>query len=332
MNPRKSDLSQHRLRRVIADAVSEKTQGDPHEYATRRWGADRPPPMIERAGVSGTVSGDASPFASESQAFFDSVSADSVVASMPLRKVPFHARLVSVTTPASASFTAEGLAKPVSRMALDAQGLEPRKVASLIVVSDELLRDTQGEATIMNDLRRAISDALDSAFLSTSAATASTPAGTLNGVSITAGGSDVQGSLGALLADFDGDTRRSVFIARASVFASISTNYPRVSLGSNGFLLGLPALPSPFAPADRLILADAGLIAFASSGIEVRASKSANVEMDTAPVGRSNEGESPEGSNPVSTISMFQTNCTSLRVEAWVNWAAQQGAVSANER
>ena len=68
MNPRKSDLSQHRLRRVIADAVSEKTQGDPHEYATRRWGADRPPPMIERAGVSGTVSGDASPFASESQA------------------------------------------------------------------------------------------------------------------------------------------------------------------------------------------------------------------------------------------------------------------------
>jgi hypothetical protein len=66
-----------------------------------------------------------------------------------------------------------------------------------------------------------------------SAATASTPAGILNGVSITAGGSDVQGSLGALLADFDGDTRRSVFIARASVFASISTNYPRVSLGSN---------------------------------------------------------------------------------------------------
>ena len=155
----------------------------------------------------------------------------------------------------------------------------------LVVVSDELLRDTQGEAVIQNDLKRACSDALDLAFLSASAATAAQPAGILNGVSVVTGGADVQGSIGALLADFDGDLRRAVFIARPEVFASISTYYPRIGL-RNGFLMNAPALASPFAPADRLILADAGMIAFAGGSVDVKASKQANVEMDTVPVGR----------------------------------------------
>ena len=73
MNPRKIDLQRDGLRRVIANAISAKSQRDPHEYATQRWGAGRPPPMdfVERAGVGGSVAGDASPFASESQAFFE---------------------------------------------------------------------------------------------------------------------------------------------------------------------------------------------------------------------------------------------------------------------
>ena len=47
-----------------------KIIGDPHEIATHRWGAGSPP-LIEHTGVSGSISGDASPFASESQAFFE---------------------------------------------------------------------------------------------------------------------------------------------------------------------------------------------------------------------------------------------------------------------
>ena len=98
MTPRQSDLQRHGLRRVIANALAMTKGGDPHEIATNRWGSGRPPfvdVLEQRAGVSGSVSGDASPFASESQAFFESVSADSIVASMPLRKVPFHTRTFS---------------------------------------------------------------------------------------------------------------------------------------------------------------------------------------------------------------------------------------------
>ena len=142
------------------------------------------------------------------------------------------------------------------------------------------------------------------------------------------GGADVQGSIGALLADFDGDVRRAVFIARPEVFASISTYYPRIGL-RNGFLMNAPRSSSPFAPADRLILADAGMIAFAGGAVEVKASKQVSIEMDTAPVGRGHEGESPEGANPVNMVSMFQTNCTAMRAEIFCNWQAQPEAVSA---
>src|SRR5262245_56253781 len=126
-------------------------------------------------------------------------------------------------------------------MTLSTAGLEPRKVAALIVVSDEVMRDTQGESVIQSDLRRAVSDALDLQFLSANAGNDSQPAGILNGVAVTAGGADIQGSIGAVLAAFAGDLRRAVFIARPAVFASISQFYPRVGIQS-GFMLNAPAL------------------------------------------------------------------------------------------
>ena len=215
-------------------------------------------------------------------------------------------------------------------MSLAAVGLEPRKISSLVVVSDELLHDPGGEQVIQSDLRRAVSDGLDAAFLSDDAATPAQPAGILAGVSITSGGGDPQGSVAALVDAFQGDTRRAVFVARASVYASVSSDYPRVGIGgSNNFLLGVPALVSPFAPADTLLLIDASRIALAGGSIEIRASKSANVEMDLSPVGRSYDGGSPAGATAVATVSMFQTNCVALRCEAFVNWSAQPGAVSA---
>jgi hypothetical protein len=326
MTPRKTDLQLHGLRRVIADAIAIKNGGDPHEIATQRWGAGRPPfvdVLEQRAGVVGMTSADDSPFASESQAFFESVSADSVVAAMELRRVPFHARLVSVVSGATGSWTAESLGKPISQMSLSAAGLEPRKVASLYVVSDELLRDTGGEQVIQSDMRRAVSDSLDLAFLSASAATASTPAGILSGVSAVTGGADVQGSIAALVADFDGDTRRAVWIARPNVYAAISQTYARVGIGgSNNFLLGIPALVSPFAVADRLYLVDASRVAFAGGVIEVKASKNVNVQMDTAPT------KSAATPTATTSVSMFQSNCTALKCEAWCNWSAASGAVS----
>ena len=79
MNPRKSDLQRDGLRRVIANAIALKSAAILTSMP-RSVGAlaVRLSCSEQRAGVSGPVSGDASPFASESQAFFESVSADSL--------------------------------------------------------------------------------------------------------------------------------------------------------------------------------------------------------------------------------------------------------------
>src|SRR5262245_56795584 len=251
MTARRTDQSTAFFRRSLANIIA--SPGHATSYGLKRWGNDCPY-FVEKAGVSATSSDGT--FASESQAFFESVSADSVVSALPLRRVPFHARLSSVTSGASASWIAENQAKPLGRLTVSTVGLEPKKVAALIVVSDELLRDTGGESVIQSDLRRSVSDALDAAFLSSSAATDAQPAGIFAGVAVISGGVDIQGSIGALVAAFNGDLRRSAFVARPDVFASISQFYPRVGLTS-GFLMNVPAIASAFAPADRLILVDA---------------------------------------------------------------------------
>ena len=121
---------------MISEAIAIRKGGDPNEIATRIWGAGRPPPGFEiRTGVSGSVSGDASPFATESAAFFESVSADSIVAAMELRRVPFYARLVSVASSASASWTGKSRAKPISRRR---EGLSKHNQALVAAISIEI--------------------------------------------------------------------------------------------------------------------------------------------------------------------------------------------------
>jgi hypothetical protein len=88
MTPRQSDLQRHGLRRVIANALAMTKGGDPHEIATNRWGRGRPPfvdVLEQRAVVSGSRLWRCQPVRIREPSLF-SVSADSIVASMPLRR------------------------------------------------------------------------------------------------------------------------------------------------------------------------------------------------------------------------------------------------------
>src|SRR5262245_7303995 len=109
-DPWKTDLAVkavNHFRRSLANIVA--PTGNAASLGLKRWGSDCPY-FVEKAGVSGSLSDGT--FASESMAFFESVSADSVVAAMPLRKVPFGARLSSVTNGVTAYWTEQGAAKP----------------------------------------------------------------------------------------------------------------------------------------------------------------------------------------------------------------------------
>ena len=329
MTPRKVDLTASFVRKILAKANAAKNFSDPRSYAASRWG-NYAPEWNLRVAVPGSGSVDGA-FQSEVSAFFKSVIEGSVPGRMTgIRRVPFNARLVHITPTggASASWVAEGEGKPLSSVALSAQPLRAKKVVAMAVFSDELLSAAgdAGEAVVRNDLSRAVSNSISSAFLD-GAGDDATPASITDGVVAVTAGENVGGSLGALFDDFSGSLERSVFIARPEVFGSLSgANFPQVGL-RGGMLLGSPSIASRFAPANRLILADPSLIAMAGGETEIRISSNAAIQCDDDPSQSAFTG-SPSAPVASNLVSLFQVNAQAMLCEVAVNWFAPSGSVS----
>jgi len=101
----------------------------------------------------------------------------------------------------NAAWIAEGGAAPVFRGTLTATTLVPRKLMALSALTNELATYSAdvAEQVISDMLEESAAKALDAKLFSTDAATATAPAGILNGVAATAGA--VGGGLDELVAD-----------------------------------------------------------------------------------------------------------------------------------
>jgi hypothetical protein len=312
------------IKKLLAHTLA---PGDPLAYAMRRWGNDAPV-FNEKTAVpgTGTVGG---AFASESTALFQSIFEASVPGRMTgIRRVPINARVVNIDSGTTAYWTREGQGKAISRMTLDATPLEARKVQATIVLSNEVLRDggAAGEALLRSDLQRAVVDAINTAFLSTSADDLTTPGGILYNLSAVTAGSNVGGSLDALMADFDGDLTRAVWIGAPGTLAFLSATYWQAGL-RGGLLLGAPVIATRFLPSNSLVLADPAMIALADGGIMVQSATNASIEMESTPTQSAFDG-SPVAPTPSNVVSLFQADCTAIRVEVAINWKAVAGAAS----
>ena len=85
-----------------------------------------------------------------------------------LIRLPFQVRIGTITTAAGAGIVEPGQAIAVHSMALAEAFLTPRKAASLVALSQELL-DAAGSAAetlISRSLRASVSEAVDSEFIS----------------------------------------------------------------------------------------------------------------------------------------------------------------------
>jgi hypothetical protein len=342
MSPRKSDRVRNATRRIIAEVLASKDNRDPYPIAERRWGAEAPN-FYERDPVGGLETAGSGLIANET-ALLDLVLESAIIGRLGLRSVPPESRVASVDTGVVAQWSGEGQAKPLGMMNFSAETLTAKRVAAMVVVSNEVLAQNSpsAEGIIRDDLVRAVSAVLDEKFLSDDPASLSTPAGILANVSPITANSDVAHSLRGLLDDFEGDLSRAVFVARPSTYAAMtSATYLRVGL-RDGTLLMAPALVSKYAPAEMLLLIDPLRIGMAISGIAVSSARNASIEMSSAPMGSSSSiiSSSPMGSPPVSppdtvgpipseTVSMWQTNSVALRAEAACDWRAASGAVSA---
>jgi hypothetical protein len=288
-----------------------------------------------KAGVTANVLAD-SAFESTPMldAFVGAVDEQLAVARLGLRVVPLSTRTVVADEAASTSYwVGEGLAKPVTAGAFDSAELPPTKVVALSVLTNEVLKlsPVRAARVVQGVLVKSQVRAIDGKFASADAATAGAPAGVLNGVTAIASSGDPLADLAALLEAYDGDLTSARFLMSPGVAAQLALRagsamtFADVGV-AGGSLLGIPVVVSKHVASDTsggtIILLDASAILYGDGGVTLDAGTHCDVQMADDP---SNSAVTGTGS---SLVSMWQTNCTAIKVERYISWqVARAGAV-----
>ncbi len=209
----------------------------------------------------------------------------------------------------------------VQSLSIDgSEALTPRRVSTIIVLTRELLRVSEAQALVDRELRNGATAGVDSAFL-TDLVAATTPTVSAGSTTI-----NVLTDVSALLAAVPlRSTSRPAFVfdpAAAVKLSLLQTNavfaFPNMTpLG--GKLLGIDALVSDQLPSGTALLLDASSIAAGATEIQIDASNSADIQLDTAP-NVAGIGGSPSTPVPAAMTSLFQTNSTALKVSRYFSF------------
>jgi HK97 family phage major capsid protein len=245
-------------------------------------------------------------------------------------------------TPGSVTggFVEEGKPVPVAQGAITNVEMPPlKKVATILVLSDELFARSGGARTVQNLMVNALASAADSVFLSASATSDAAPAGVFAtgvGTTITGAtaGTDAEDSqadvLAALNAQAAGNLnpRLSTWSMAPAVFNAMLSM--RIAGGlvfpdlAGGMLGGLPVIVSTSAPADTLsLLHGPSIMRAVDMDPMVSLSTDATVHMDTAPA----EDLGGVG-NPTPVRSFWQTSSTGVLCAIWTQWATVSTAAA----
>jgi hypothetical protein len=211
-----------------------------------------------------------------------------------------------------------GEAVPSMDLDFSQPNLAPVVAAALVVISNELARDSEAENGIRDLLLRATRKAADTKFIALA----------LNGANATASGADtayqlrtqVREMVAALVAAGANTTMISL-AASPNTFVLLATAsdafgnaaFPTVSLTAPSTLCGLPLLPT-FGAADGVIVAIAGdAVLRAAGSVEIDVSTSAKLEFASDPTGKAKPGVTPVSASK-QPVNLWQNNCRAVRV------------------
>lgn len=256
-----------------------------------------------------------------------------------VRRVPFNVRIAKLAVGATSQWVGQGLAKPVSALDFDSITMQFSKLATIVVLTDELVRfsSPSAEQAVRDEVVGSVAQAMDATFIdpSVAAVTNVSPASITNGVTaITSGGNTVANTTTALTTALSNaavgniNLASGVWIMRpqtAVYLASLRTTqeilaFPGMGL-TGGTLLGFPVLVSGNMPADTgsssyIVFLVQNEIYVADDGqTRVEASREASLQMDSAPA-----------SGAQALVSMFQNNMVAIRAERYANWARRRDA------
>jgi len=223
-------------------------------------------------------------------------------------KSEFYVPLFTGNNPIVGQVVEEGAGIPLISFSRDAGGLVPKKVAAGAVFTDDSLRTQSGAENAVRELSQGVILARDISLCGD----------LISGAGLTrAATADVLADLKAL-ADAVNQSGFGYFFwayspGAANYLATLTGSggnlvFPDATL-QGGVILGIPALVSrALTDLDSLLLLDARTIVTGASGIEVKWSSAAAVEMADNPAMHSVTPASPTGK----ITSLFQTECSCL--------------------
>ena len=252
-----------------------------------------------------------------------------------LTNIPFRRPIGIQTTGGMGYWVGEGHAKPLTRFDVSRMSLDPLKVATISVLSKEIIRDSSPKADILvrNALVDALRERLDIDFIDPAkAATAGiSPASITNGiVALPSSGNDAEAVRADVLAAYSAYTagnntlEGAVWVMRSSTALSLGgmrnlvggQEFASISV-TGGSFEGFPVIVSDYVPAGIVVLLNAPLIFVGDEGgFTVDMSTEASLEMSDAPVSDSTT-PSPTGAP---FISLWQTNSVGILGERTINW------------
>lgn len=284
-------------------------------------------------------------------AFMDLLQPESVIPRLPLQRFSFDG-YQSIKIPArsdtpnlAGAFRAEGAPIRVGAMGFTTKTLTPKSMGVIASFTEELIeRSTPNIVELArNAMIQDTARALDTAFLSNTAGSATAPAG----LQTYASGANTAASAGASLANIITDIRgrlqqmmglnlgrRPVWVMNPARFMGVKlmTNaagalaFPEAS---NNQLMGIPVVTSVTVPATVVYLLDAAEIVFAGGAPRFLASNVATIhEEDTTPLPLADDKATPGGSatgvgnGPVR--SLYQTNSAALRCVWELDWSVMR--------
>lgn len=251
-----------------------------------------------------------------------------------IRRVPFNIKFTRQTAGTTGTFVGEGLPKPLGKMDFELLSLTWAKAATIIVMTDELVRFSNpgAETLARDDLAAGIARYLDLRFIDPVYAGVAnvSPASITNGITpiaslgtTIANITDTAGLALQAMAAANLDLGNLVWLMNPATAIDLSLKrttqdilaFPTVT-ATGGTFLGYPVITSnnvalSGSPTESfVVLLDPTNIMLADDGgVSIDMSNEASLQMDGAPT------------NPAtSTVNLWQSNMVALRAERYINW------------
>lgn len=259
-----------------------------------------------------------------------------------LRRIPFNVHIRGQTTGGTSYWVGQGKAKPVTKFGFNDTYHGWAKVASIAVLTEDLIRfsNPSAERLVRDSLAASAIERLDTDFVDPALAISAgvSPASVTNGVvAITSSGDtadDVRTDIAALWAAAMAANlplTSAVYITTPAIALSLSlmmnplgqAEFPGITM-NGGTLLGVPVITSNYVPIATFILAFASEIYLSDDGaVTIDASTEASIEMADNPT---NASATPTAT---SLVSMYQTDSIALRLHRFINWSKRRSTAVA---